>query len=497
MSKIRSTVLGLVLAVAALGCDQPGAGSPSGNVAEVSASLTTVPSGVLCVKLALSGAASSSLMLTVTSGASSASLSLGYVPAGNLTVTPSAFNVACSSVTSSTVPNWAGPAVTVTVVAGVPLAVPLTLEPYSATATVNFVPFVKAVSAGNYSSYALSSDGTVRAWGSNYVGQLGDGTIVNRSTPVAVSGLSGVASLAAGSSGYHSCAVKANGSVSCWGSNASGQIGNGTTSAYVTTPVSVVGGNLFVQVAAGGDFTCGVTTGGAVSCWGDNSSGAFGNGTVASSLTPTAPASPLSGAVQEVQVNYSCACLRGGIGQLVCAGQNNYGAFGTGDESNYTSWTPNSLQTFAALPAGLAVGYGHACSIVLADGSVRCTGYNAWGQLGDGTYTTRLSAVPVIGLTGVTALAAANVSTCALKSDGTVWCWGYNYDGELGDATFNLRAVPAPVSGLSGAVAIAAGTFHTCAAKSDGSVWCWGLNISGQLGDGTTVSRAVPVKVAF
>ncbi len=221
MDKIRSTqlILGLALAVAAIGCDQPGSGQlgQSGDVAEVTASLTTVPSGVLCVKLALSGSVSSSLMLTVASGASSASMSLGYVPAGNLTVTPSAFNVACSSVTSSTVPTWTGPAATVTVVAGTPLVVPLTLQPYSATATVNFVPFVKAVGASWSSSYALLSDGTVRAWGYNVDGELGDGTTTQRLTPVVVSGLSGVASLATGGLGYYSCALRTNGSVWCWG----------------------------------------------------------------------------------------------------------------------------------------------------------------------------------------------------------------------------------------------------------------------------------------
>ena len=199
MDKIRSTqlILGLALAVAAIGCDQPGSGQlgQSGDVAEVTASLTTVPSGVLCVKLALSGSVSSSLMLTVASGASSASMSLGYVPAGNLTVTPSAFNVACSWVTSSTVPTWTGPAATVTVVARTPLVVPLTLQPYSATATVNFVPFVKAVGASWSSNYALLSDGTVRAWGYNVDGELGDGTTTQRLTPVVVSGLSGVASM--------------------------------------------------------------------------------------------------------------------------------------------------------------------------------------------------------------------------------------------------------------------------------------------------------------
>jgi alpha-tubulin suppressor-like RCC1 family protein len=501
MGKIRSTqfVLGLALAIAAIGCDQPGSGQlgQSGEVAEVTASLTTVPSGVLCVKLALSGSVSSSLMLTVASGASSASVSLGYLPAGSLTVTPSAFNVACSSVSSSTVPTWTGPAVTVTVVAGTPLSVPLTLEPYSATASVNFVPFVKSVAVGYDHSYALLSDGTVRSWGANFYNQLGDGTGAQRLTPVAVSGLSGVASLASGGFAEHACAVKTNGSVYCWGYNADGELGNGGNS-NSSVPVAVSGAYLFGQVSTGAYYTCGVTTSGAVSCWGDNSYGQFGNGTASPSVTPTTPLNALSGAVREVQGGSSFTCVRGGTEQVKCAGDNSAGQLGTGNGSSSISWIASSLQTQTALPAGLAVGDLHACAIVLADGSVRCVGNNYSGQLGDGTSNNnRPTAVPVIGLTGVTALTAGSSFTCAVKSDGTVWCWGDNPWGQLGSGTFLPQSTPAQVYGLTGVVSIAAGWMHVCAAKSDGSAWCWGGNSWGQLGDGTTASEARPVKVVF
>lgn len=501
MDRIRSSqfVVCLVLAAAAAGCDQSAPGSQfgqSGDVSEVTASLTTVPTGVLCVKLALSGAASSSLMLTVAAGASSASFSLGYVPAGNLTVTPSAFNVACSSVTSSTVPTWTGPAVTVAVVAGTPLVVPLTLEPYSATATVNFVPFVKAVGAGFVSSYALLSDGTVRAWGDNTYGQIGDGTFVQRPAPVIVSGLSGVASLAADGRGGHACAVKTNGSVSCWGYNSSGQLGNGGTT-NTNVPVSVAGGYLFRQVSTGSSQTCGVTTDGAVSCWGANSYGQLGNGTKTASLTPIAPVSLALGSIEEVHSGVYFTCLRGGAEEVYCTGDNTYGQLGTGDTTSQTHWTSSSLQTQTALPAGLGVGEYHACEIVQVDGSVRCVGLNIYGQLGDGSTIVRSLAVPVIGLTGVTALTAGGGFTCALKSDSTVWCWGLNDCGQLGDQTMVDHATPAPVHGLTGVVSMAGGWEHVCAAKSDGSVWCWGDNEWGQLGDGTRASRAYPVKVLF
>jgi hypothetical protein len=219
-SRVVLVLIGFQLAAAA-GCNDGTQAQVTNEVAPVHVALTVVPSGVQCVRLNLSGSVTSSLTFTLATGASSASLSLGYVPTGSLSVAPSAFNVACTSLTSTTVPSWTGATVTVTVVAGTPLAIPLTLEPYNATATVNFVPFVKAVSTGGSSSYALLSDGTVRAWGFNANGAVGDGTTVDRWTPVTVSGLSAVVALATGGgAGGHMCALKTGGSVSCWGYNA-------------------------------------------------------------------------------------------------------------------------------------------------------------------------------------------------------------------------------------------------------------------------------------
>jgi alpha-tubulin suppressor-like RCC1 family protein len=381
-------------------------------------------------------------------------------------------------------------------VAGTPLVVPLTLQPFGATAAVNFVPFVKAVGAGSYSSYALLSDGTVRAWGHNGVGQLGDGTVTHRSTPVAVSGLSGVASLATNGQGYHSCAVKTGGSAWCWGWNAYGQLGNNTTTSS-SVPVAVTGGYLFRQISQGYSHACGVTTSGYVTCWGSNWSGQFGNYTSTSSLVPIAPMYPLIAAVEEVQCGASFSCVRGGNQEVACTGDNSSGELGTGNTTSTNYWTASSLRTPATLPAGIGLGAYHACAVVPVDGSMRCVGDNEFGELGDGTTTDRYSAVAVSGLAAVTAIAAGNYFTCALKSDGTVWCWGYNYYGELGDRTEVSHSTPAPVYGLSQVVSIAAGETHVCVAKADGTAWCWGQNANGELGDATMTNRAQPAKVVF
>ncbi|MFZ2958649.1 MAG: kelch repeat-containing protein [Candidatus Ozemobacteraceae bacterium] len=131
------------------------------------------------------------------------------------------------------------------------------------------------------------------------------------------------------------------------------------------------------------------------------------------------------------------------------------------------------------------------------DGTVWAWGNNAVGQLGDGTTTNRASPVQVTGLTGVTAVAAGHCDSLAIKNDGTVWGWGFNSNGQLGDGTLTNRTFPVQVTGLTGVTAVAAGYTHSLALKNDGTVWGWGYNAYGQLGNGTTLplNQLSPVQV--
>ncbi|HEX4186627.1 MAG TPA: IPT/TIG domain-containing protein [Solirubrobacteraceae bacterium] len=306
---------------------------------------------------------------------------------------------------------------------------------------VSTLRFVTSVAAGGYHSLALMADATVKAWGSNSFGQLGDGTTVTREVPVTVSGLNGVRAIAAG--GHHSLALMADGSVMAWGDNESGQLGTGNT-IESEVPVPVKGLSGVRAIAAGGEHSLALMSNGTVMAWGDDESGQLGNGVVKpSSLVPIA--------------------VKG-------------------------------LTGVTAISAG-----GEFSLALTKAGTVEAWGSDESGQLGNVGFEESLSAVPVqvSGLSGVTAIAAGAQHALALGSGGTLMAWGEDTYGELGNGSFKARQDAAvAVSGLSGATTITAGGQDSAALLASGSVMAWGVDKSGTLGNGTTGSpSAVPVLV--
>jgi alpha-tubulin suppressor-like RCC1 family protein len=328
-----------------------------------------------------------------------------------------------------------------------------------------------AIAAGSIHTCALIADGGVRCWGSISYGQLGSGEQGlghDRPTPVAVSGLANAVAIAAGD--YHTCAVLADSSARCWGSDDFGQLGDDSPEVNRPTPVPVFGARL-ADIAAGGFHTCGLVADGSAVCWGHAGEGELGNGALANQAVPGPAVGGLSRAI---------AVAGGRSGQL-------------GDGSATSRLTPTAVIGLASSVA-VAAGGAHTCSL-LAGGRISCWGRNDDGQLGDGTSTTRLEPQPV-GLTvEAVAITAGGAHSCALTVTGTALCWGRNDDGQLGDGTTTLRRTPTASGRPELLVAIAAGGSHTCAVRFGGLVLCWGDNSRGQLGDGTTVDRRLPTVV--
>ena len=248
--------------------------------------------------------------------------------------------------------------------------------------------------AGRYHTCARLADGQMRCWGYNGYGGLGNGTTTNATTPVSPS-LNGaqVASIAAGY--YHTCAALTSGFVRCWGHNVYGQVGNGTTNAsgttQVLTPVSTINLQNVRQVFAAkrGYYTCAILGDGTARCWGINSYGGLGDGTTTQRTSPVAVLG-LTG-VQELEMGNSHTCARDGANDLYCWGRNNY--YQVGDGTTTTRTSPVRVTSLGAVNAH-SVGIYHTCARVAATGEIQCWGYNAQGQLGDGTTTNR--AAPVL-----------------------------------------------------------------------------------------------------
>jgi alpha-tubulin suppressor-like RCC1 family protein len=351
---------------------------------------------------------------------------------------------------------------------------------------------VTRIDTGDSHTCAVVEIGRVLCWGSNAFGQVGDGRNGLRLVPVNVNGLSmNLAAVSAG--GLHTCALTSVGGVKCWGNNAYGQLGDGTTTDRVS-PVDVVGlSSSVVAIAAGGFHTCALLIDGTVKCWGNNVAGQLGDGTNTSRSVPVEVPDLTSVTALAAGMYFTCSAST--LGRVHCWGDNNSGQLGDGTlEERSTPHRVNALLDLFI--TDLAAGEDHICALS-SGGLVKCWGANGFGQLGDGTTTKQLQPVDVLGLSGgVTALTAGNNHTCALASGNTAKCWGSNTYGQLGDGTGVQSLTPVIVAGLAGnVIKLSAGGLHTCAEVDGGVLECWGDNWTGQLGNGSTVGSISPVNV--
>jgi alpha-tubulin suppressor-like RCC1 family protein len=267
-----------------------------------------------------------------------------------------------------------------------------------------------------------------------------------------------------------------------------------------------VGACVHLTAVAAANASCALTSRGGVQCWGIDGDGQLGDGIALVDGGMTQRDLPVAvqglSSVGAISAGMDHACALTTAGGVVCWGSNNKGELG--NDTTIDSSVPVPVAGLASGVAAIAAGGIHTCALTTG-GAVVCWGRNDNGELGTGDTNERHIPTGVVGLgSGVSAIAAGGFHTCALTTGGGVRCWGANYDDQLGNGGSLADGggidsnVPVPVSTLStGVTAIAAGGYHTCALLSGGQAQCWGWNKNGQLGNDTTTDSSVPVSVVF
>ena len=378
---------------------------------------------------------------------------------------------------------------------------------------------LKQIALGDAHTCAVASNDLMYCWGSNSGGQVGNNSNTQRVIPTAVSQGSvptGVVASTIYAKGSHTCAIATNNLAYCWGSNASGQVGNNSAAVARITPAAVSlgampAGTTIKSLGLGSQHTCALASNNVTYCWGLNSSSRLGDGTTTNRIVPVASTQaqiPNGTTTRQIDGGDAYTCVLGSDDQTYCLGNNGSGTFGNGTTNSSTTLVAASSVPLGAtepiIDSGITAATYHTCAVG-SENSLYCWGYNINGQLGDGTTTQRTSPVAVVrGAIPATAkirqVSSRAHHTCALASDSKAYCWGNNTDGRLGDGSTTQRTSPVAVS--QGAIPagltirqISAGVSHSCAIASDNKAYCWGNNDSGQLGDGTTTQRSEPVAV--
>ncbi len=337
------------------------------------------------------------------------------------------------------------------------------------------------LAVGDYHICALSLDSSVRCWGDNTNGQAGPhaGTLIV-DEPVSVPGLEiGVMDLSAGA--FHTCALLADNTVACWGSNAFGQLGPDVQAASSATPVVIPGLQGVKAVSTGAWHSCAVLSDGSLKCWGANGNNQLGTDTVPVSPTPLTVDLP---PVKAVATGEDFTCAVELMGGTFCWGANDFGQLGTGN------FDPATMPTYTEMyddVVEIVAGGHHVCTLTTYD-ELYCWGDNGRGQLADGPSQYLTKASPDYLGYDLQDIYAGGDATCVLGFGGYPDCFGDNTLGQMGTYGGGTRFEPVDYWGAAnGIISISAGDAHGCyitASAGPGQLACWGNNDNGQLGNG-------------
>ncbi|MDI6050789.1 kelch repeat-containing protein [Flavobacterium sp. XS2P24] len=296
----------------------------------------------------------------------------------------------------------------------------------------------KSIATVGFHNIGIKTDGTIWAWGYNINGQLGDGSNIDKNSPLKIGTDTNWKSILTGR--FHSGAIKTDGTFWAWGQNGGGQLGDGTN-IDKNSPIQIGDATNWQSASAGEVHTVGIKTDGTLWAWGGNFDGQLGDGTNIGKNIP-------------VQI------------------------------STATDWM------------SVVAGQFHTVAIK-TDGTIWAWGKNSQGQLGDGTNINKNTPIQIGTANNWKVISTGYLHTVGIKTDGTLWTWGYNIYGQLGDGTNINKNTPIQIGTASNWKAISAGYLHTVSIKTDGTLWSWGGNFDGQLGDGTNINKNIPLQIGI
>jgi alpha-tubulin suppressor-like RCC1 family protein len=353
--------------------------------------------------------------------------------------------------------------------------------------------FDQLAASGAGSTYALRKTGAAAAWGLGTSGELGDNTIISKSTPVNIFGGHSFVQLTGGTT--YAAALKADGTAWAWGLGTSGQLGDNTI-ASKQVPTIAVGLHSFIQIAAATTNTLALKADGSVWAWGANTNGVLGDNTIVGKSSPV----PVTGGRSFTQI-----CTSEGTSAMGLLANGSAFTWGTNAQGQLGDFTTVNKSSPVAVLGGHSfirgsMGATHTVALK-ANGQAWAWGSNTVGQLGNelsdaGGAENQSTPVLVAGGHSFIQIAAAVAYTLALKADGSTWGWGTNFNGQLGLGTSGTTtSSPVPVIGGHSFIQIDACNGTSLALKADGSAWAWGVNNNGQIGDNTVVNKSSPVPV--
>ena len=389
------------------------------------------------------------------------------------------------------------------------------------------------ISAGGKHTCAVKDGGGVLCWGTQTSGILGNGiiSVLNpKDHPISPlddtdNPLTNILQVSSGN--YHTCALKTDSTVLCWGRGNNGRLGHGSTngSSYPAQVIASEGStdvlSNIVQVSSGGSHTCALKDNGTIFCWGEGGGGRLGNGDTAETSHPVGVleaenSTDLLSNIVQISSGDSYACALSDLGKVWCWGNGDDGQLGNGLEEEINSYPvqviaeENSTEALSDI-VQIDSGANHVCALNKR-GSVFCWGKGTYGGLGDNqagqlhkiAYPVEVLESADTPLESVKQIAMGNSFSCALKNNGTVTCWGFSGYGTIGNGgnSDSLVASTLVVANsdasetLNGITQITAGYEHACALKNDGRLFCWGNASQGRLGNDTinpSAKFAVPV----